>query len=300
MKIAQSLAIVGVLAVALHAQSARAFLIYGVDTRNEVVSFDSTTPGITSAPIAITGLQAGESIQGIDFRPINGVLYALGSMSRLYTLNPVTGVASQVGSAGAFTLVGTSFGFDFNPVPDRIRVTSDANQNLRLNPNNGTLTATDTSLAYAPGDANSAVDPNIAGSAYTNSVAGAVTTTLYGIDSSLDTLVTQSPPNAGVLNTVGALGVDVIDLIGFDILADGNQAIMSTNLIGAASSTLYSIDLSTGAASLIGTIGGLPLLALAIAPVEAAEPATVAALGAGLLALLGHRRPRARRSHRPF
>jgi hypothetical protein len=31
-----------------------------------------------------------------------------------------SGAATQVGTAGAFTLSGTNFGFDFNPIPDRI------------------------------------------------------------------------------------------------------------------------------------------------------------------------------------
>ncbi|HVF31180.1 MAG TPA: DUF4394 domain-containing protein, partial [Pyrinomonadaceae bacterium] len=120
--------------------------IYGVTTANALVRFDSATPGTVSTIGVISGLQPGESIVGIDFRPSNGQLYGLGSTSRLYTINITNGVATQVGSAGAFTLSGTDFGFDFNPVVDRIRITSNTGQNLRINPDNGTLTATDTPL----------------------------------------------------------------------------------------------------------------------------------------------------------
>ncbi|MEJ7701366.1 MAG: DUF4394 domain-containing protein [Pyrinomonadaceae bacterium] len=88
---------------------------------------------------AITGLAAGENILGIDFRPATGQLYALGSSSRIYIINPRTGVATAVGAAGAFTLMGTDFGFDFNPTVDRIRIVSNTGQNLRVNPNDGTL-----------------------------------------------------------------------------------------------------------------------------------------------------------------
>ena len=94
----------------------------------------------------------------------------------------------------------------------------------RLNPNNGALAATDGTLTYATGDPNAAANPNVVGSAYTNSFNGATTTTLYGIDSALDILVTQNPPNAGTLNTVGALGFNTSDAVGFDIFFFGNQA----------------------------------------------------------------------------
>jgi hypothetical protein len=59
-----------------------------------------------------------------------------------------------VGASGQFSLNGSSFGFDFNPTVDRIRVQSDADQNLRLNPATGALAATDTTLSFAVGDTN--------------------------------------------------------------------------------------------------------------------------------------------------
>jgi hypothetical protein len=263
---------------------ASASVIYAITGVNDLVTFDSATPGSASAPIPIMGLGAGESIVGIDFRPLNGALYGLGSGSGLYTINTATGAATLVG-IGLYTLNGTSFGFDFNPVPDRIRVTSDADQNLRLNPNSGALAATDSTLVFNIGDPNQTVDPNIVGSAYTNSFPGATSTTLYGIDSALDILVTQTPPNAGVLNTVGSLGVNTSDAVGFDILAAGNLGFAALTTPGGPSS-LYDIDLSTGAATLIGTIGtGLVVRAIAVQQVP--EPGSMALLAAGALALFG-------------
>ena len=116
--------------------------IVGVTSTNVLLFFDSATPGTTSS-VTVTGLVGGDTIRAIDRRPVNGVLYALGSGSRLYSINTATGAATQVGSDGAFTLSGTAFGFDFNPTVDRIRVTSNIGQDLRLNPNDGTLTATE-------------------------------------------------------------------------------------------------------------------------------------------------------------
>src|SRR5438045_1082868 len=126
---------------------ANAVLLYAT-SGNDIARFDSGATGaVTSVPVI--GLQGGESLVGIDVRPANQVLYGIGSSSRLYTIDPLTGVATQVGAAGAFTLNGTSFGTDFNPVPDRIRVVSNTGQNLRINPNDGTLAATDTAISPA-------------------------------------------------------------------------------------------------------------------------------------------------------
>ncbi len=225
---------------------AKAATLYGVNTANQLVRFDSATPGIVTPPIAITGLQAGELVLGIDFRPATGGLYALGSTSRLYLVNRSTGVATQVGTAGAFTLNGTDFGFDFNPTVDRIRVVSNTGQNLRLNPDNGALAGTD--MPLNPGA------PNVNAAAYTNNVAGATTTTLFVIDTTIDALYTQVPPNNGTLNLVGPLGVDASSINGFDIAPAGGVAYAALTVAGT--SRLYTINLTTGAATLVGAIGG--------------------------------------------
>ena len=139
------------LAVPGAASAAEAF--YGVTQDNRLVTFQSDNVTNVEPSHAITGLPGGENIVGLDVRPLNGQLYALGKTSRLYVINPRTGAARQVGATPFIpALAGASFGFDFNPTVDRIRVTSDAEQNLRLNPDDGTVTGVDTNLAYAPGD----------------------------------------------------------------------------------------------------------------------------------------------------
>ena len=187
------------------AWAAEAF--YGVTQDNRLVTFQSDNVTNVAPTHAITGLPGGEKIVGLDVRPLNGQLFALGATSRLYVINPRTGAARQVGATPFIpALAGASFGFDFNPTVDRIRVTSDAEQNLRLNPDDGTVTGVDTNLAYAPGDPGAGTNPNVGGSAYTNSFAGATATTLFDIDNARHALVTQNPPNDGTLTTVGALG----------------------------------------------------------------------------------------------
>jgi Domain of unknown function (DUF4394) len=227
--------------------------IFAITAANTLLRFDSAAPGTILSTIAVSGLQVGETLEGIDFRPANGQLYGLGSTSRLYSIDITSGVATQVG-AGPFAaaLSGTNFGFDFNPVVDRIRVVSNADQNLRLNPNNGVLAGNDTALTYAVGDPNAGANPNAVGAAYTNSVAGATVTTLYDIDSNLDILAIQNPPNSGLLNTVGPLGFDTSGAVGFDIATAGTAyaSLSVSGLVG-----LFTINLATGAATPVGSIG---------------------------------------------
>src|SRR5205085_361112 len=156
-------------------------------------------------------------------------------------------------------LSGTEFGIDFNPTVDRIRLVSDTGQNLRLNPDTGAVAGTDSALSFATGDPNEGQTPHISGAAYTNNFAGATTTTLYDIDYGLDRLVIQNPPNNGTLNTVGALGVNTGKLVGFDI-AGNATAFASLTGTDDSGSRLYTIDLTTGAATLLGDINTTELV----------------------------------------
>jgi hypothetical protein len=209
---------------------------YSVDNANNLMIFDLTTPAF-SVSKAITGLQPGETVLGIDMRPATGQLYALGSTSRLYTINMSSGAAAAVSVAPFTTLLsGTSFGFDFNPVVDRIRVVSNTGQNLRLDPNTGLIAAVDGSLN--PGT------PNVASAAYTNNFAGTTTTTLFVIDATTDKLYTQNPPNNGTLVEVGSLGINITADNGFDI---GGRSGKAYGVFSIGSFTkLYTLDLATG------------------------------------------------------
>src|SRR5262249_55156077 len=242
--------------------------MFAVTVGNTLLNFNPGTPGVINSARFITGLERGESVVGIDFRPANGQLYGLTTANRLYIINPSNGFATPVGTAPLNpALNGKSFGVDFNPVVDRLRVVSDADQNLRINPNNAVVAGTDSPLSYPATDVNANADPNIVGAAYTENYAGASRTTLYVIDSGTDTLGTQgsvggSPvsPNMGQVFTVGKLNVDTTDLVGFDIAPVTNAAFASLTPQGANQSQLYTINLSTGAATPIGVIGGGQLI----------------------------------------
>ncbi|MGH9839123.1 MAG: DUF4394 domain-containing protein [Blastocatellia bacterium] len=242
--------------------------VFAITAGNNLISFSQTAPNAIIKTAAITGLAAGENILGLDFRPRNGLLYAASNQSRVFTINPATGAATQVGTSPLNPVLnGATFGFDFNPVPDRIRVVSDADQNLRLNPDTGAVAGADTNLAFATGDPNASANPNVTGAAYTNNFLGAAATSLYVIDSSLDILALQGSaggapvsPNTGQLTTVGALGVNTTDQVGFDIVGPAGLALASLTPMGATTSSLYTINLQTGAAILIGPIGGTEVI----------------------------------------
>lgn len=241
-----------VLALPFAAGSANAATVYGVDGLNNLVTFNSATADTYLSSVRITGL--GDSVQALDFRPANGVLYALGANRVIYTINTTTGAATALG--GPLAIEGTLFGFDFNPVADAIRIVSNTNQNYRANPNTGALIARDTDVFYP----DSTQDPDIIANAYASG-----STTQYAIDAAADTLVRQAN-NAGTLTTVGSLGVDVGARASFDIA--GSDAFVQSGR------NFYRADLQTGALTLLGrTQEDLFGIAIAV-PGAVPEPAS--------------------------
>ena len=179
-----------------------------------LVSFDLAAPNTSLTSVPIAGLTAGETLVGIDFRPVNGLLYGLGvnagaDTATLYVISTRTGVAGAVGSiAGVGDLPAGNFGFDFNPSVDRVRVTTDTGLNFRLNPNSGAIAGVDTTIPAH----------DISGVAYTNNQPdNGNITTLYTLDALGDFLNIQNPPNGGTQIPVGPLGVDFSNVNGFDI-----------------------------------------------------------------------------------
>jgi hypothetical protein len=274
---------------------AGAEFIFALTTDNGLLSFDSSSPGATTFVGTIAGLRPDESFVGIDFRPATGALYGLSLVpvgptffGQLYTIDTRTAAATPVGGPLTGVLFGSAFGIDFDPVADQLRVVSNSGLNLRISPT-GQLVSVDGHLAYAPGDPHFGANPSVVGLAYT---ARATATVLYGIDSGLDVLVVLDLPNDGTLRTVGSLGFNISDLLGFDISADTGIAYAAlTPKIGTSFSGLYTIDLDTGAATFVGDIdaGGRLVRGLAVAPVAAIpEPPAFTLFGVGALGLLGY------------
>jgi hypothetical protein len=273
--------------------------VYGLTTTNRLVGFQSNAPGTLTTNVAISGLQVGESLLAIDFRPATGQLYAIGDTSRMYTVDPATGVATQIGGVFVPALAGTRFGFDFSAAADRARIVSDADQNMRLNPNTGAVAGVDTNLDYPASDPNDAANPRITALGITNSAAGATSTTVYAIDSDLDILarlgsVDGSPfsPNAGLLFTVGSLGVNTSDLSGLDIVP--GTGVAAAVLTSGGVQGYWTISLASGAATFVGNIGnaGGSVQDLAVdnrGGVQMAAASTAVAENAGSVALTVNR-----------
>jgi hypothetical protein len=276
---------------------AKAITVYGLTNTNGLIAFDSATPQDVSFSIDhIGGLVSNDDLIAIDFRPADGLLYAVGTgggaggSARVYTINTSTGFATMV-STMSVSLTGSRFGFDFNPVADRLRIVSNADQNLRVDVATGATTV-DTPLSYQPGDLFFGQNPNVIASAYTNNFGPSPRTSpgtqLYGIDSVRNTLVLQVDPNGGLLQTIGLLGVDVSQLAGFDIYWDPttqtNIGFASLQNIAEGVSRFYMINLSTGLATAIGTEQGDLIDGIAI-PFAIPEPSTFALLGLGVLAV---------------
>ncbi len=244
---------------------------FATTSGGSLVSFLPSTPGTIRSLNAITGLQAADVIRGIDFRPATQDLVALASgatpagSARLYRINTTTAAVTLLNALAAdpadvagdppyTSLMGTFFGVDFNPVPDRLRVVSNSNQNLRINVDATQGTTTDGAL-------NALAGATVVASGYTNSFSGAVATQLFGIDTSTnpDRLVLQSPPNNGTLAVpVGCVdlgaGIESLDNnVGLDIVGGGRGLSLAAISIVAGSSNLYRINLDTCAATQVPT-----------------------------------------------
>jgi uncharacterized protein with beta-barrel porin domain len=248
---------------------------------NSLITVDTSAPSTVLRTTAITGLGSGQTIVALDGRPASGgrVLYGVSNVGQLYAINPRTGVASAVGTPIA--LQGTAFGFDFNPTVDRIRLISNTGQNLRINPDTGAVTV-DGNLNIMVGGQPIVVSGNTA-AAYTNNFAGATSTTLFVINAQTGLLQIQNPPNAGTLQTVGGLGGPAAGVVsGFDIsiIGDAIVSVVQNNM-----TNLYSVNLTTGAATFIGrfatgTPQGLAFLPSAFADQAGLTPNQAAVGGA--------------------
>jgi len=237
-------------------------VVVGLTDDQRVVAFLAINPRNQLVIGKVSGLAGDARLVGIDYRVQNGKLYGVGDAGGIYTVSTRTAQATKV-SQLTVALRGTAFGVDFNPAANRLRVISDAGQNLRHNiddPNGAPaagMTAEDGTLTYPPA---TTAAGGVTGAAYTNNdLDPATATTLFGLDSTLDQIAIQSPANAGSLAPTGKLGVDAGTGAGFDIFSTLNDQGTSTGTIGLATLQvdgqygLYRIGTLTGKATLIGT-----------------------------------------------
>ena len=243
--------------------------IYAVDSQNRLVTFDSATPGVlTSARtiklpplVSYDSNRPLERIVSLAFRTADGpATTKLWGLTNYGNIVPVNLATADIGLPVIknINLNGTAFGFGFDPTSTvNMLLVSNLDQNLRIKFNTGEVFM-QTPLSYYMG---TPPDPNVVAFAYDNNLSGVTLRTPYMIDSAADTLVMLLAPFPdGVLKTVGPLGVNASEITGLTIYTTGTvgspvntafAAITSPNSV----SKLYTIDLSTGAATLVGPIG---------------------------------------------
>ncbi|MFI0421315.1 DUF4394 domain-containing protein [Spongiactinospora sp. 9N601] len=253
---------------------------YGITGDGKLMAtFLTTDPGRLDWVRRFSGLVGDTAAIGLDFRPKDGKLYAVGNKGGIYTITMPTGdlpvVVTKV-SQLTVGLRGTYFGVDFNPAADRLRVISDAGQNLRHNLDAHT-TDTDTNLSTGTCDP---VATGVTAAAYTNNDNNAATaTTLFDVNTATNQLVIQSPANLGLLAPVGALGLTVNVNAGLDVYSDltGGKTVANSafatfiitkevNGVKETLNTLNSVDLLTGAATQVGEPFPLDITDIALAP----------------------------------
>lgn len=258
--------------------------IHAVTASNRLLTFNAGQPQKILSTKSLRGLRSGDRLVGIDYRVARGELFGLGASGQLYRIDVAAAAASPLGSPAALP-EGKEYGFDFNPTVDRIRVVGDSGHNLRLHPDTGAVVDADAAqpgvqldgrLAYDGADRMAGHSPRIVAAGYTYNKDDEKLTTNFALDGAAGTLVHQgtkegrSPaisPNTGRLYTVGLLGTGPFARASFDISDVSNTAYAGITASEGRATRWYRIDLASGAARFIGTVGGgEPIVGSAIAP----------------------------------
>lgn len=242
---------------------------YGVTADGlTMLSFRSQTPNVSGWVQDIVGFTGHDTyVVGIDTRPANGLIYAVGNAGGIYTVS--TWYLTKVGQLSV-TLSGQSFGVDFNPAADRLRIISNTGQNLSHDVGGNVTTA---QTALTDGASGKAVT-GVTAAGYTNNDNNTATATvLYDIDTVANQISLQNPPAAGTLFPQGALGVDPALGSSLDVYSTlaGGRAVTNTAFAAIINpvtgrSTLYAVDLLSGFATSVGSFpSALPVGAIAFA-----------------------------------
>ena len=287
------IAVLSLLAAALlEPVRAGAETIYGtVFAGMGLLSFDSATPGVTTG---IGPFPGGSQVLALDFRPVTGELYGIifsvtDSNFRLVRIDPAT--AAITWSGPPLPISGPSFALSFPFAGDVARIVTSQRQNLLVDPDTGLSTAvTDLPLGEVVAAITDTPGP-----------------TLFGIETTFDELVRIGgpggvpSPDTGAVATVGPLNAVVgdgfvFDSASFDVSPSSGVAYAALAAAPNVPTQLYTVNLQTGAATLVGPIGAPSVNAIAVAPapqavapIPAASEWTLLAFSA-FLAALGLRR----------
>jgi len=194
----KTVALVGALAASCCVASAEAGSIIGLVDGKSIVTIDPNSRKVT----AKTDIKGTSSVVGIDVRPSDGAVYGITQDGWIVTIDAKSGQTAQKSKLSEMLKPGVMATVDFNPVADRLRIMGSDGISLRVNVDDGKVTV-DGAHKFKDGDPNAGKTPKVVAGAYSNSVKGTQSTMLYNLDAATNSLVTQAPPNDGVLNTVG-------------------------------------------------------------------------------------------------
>ncbi|WP_161965559.1 DUF4394 domain-containing protein [Steroidobacter cummioxidans] len=283
-------------------------------SNNMLVAFPSVLASGFDTPVAIAGRNAGDTLVSIDRRPQNGFLYGLGYNAvngtvQLYSIASQTAFATPIGTPGSFVAADgttpvrigvdatTTFGIDFNPTVDRVRVVNSAGQNFRINPNNGALVDFDANTPGVQMDGGiNGPTMSVQETAYTNSAPNVTATTQYTLDQTIDAVCIQNPPNNGTQTMCMPLSVPVETVQGFDIppsvtVTTSNTAATGLGMAvvrasGRTQDELININLATGGVTTLGPVAPTGIIGLALQTPTATPFIALSADGTQLFRLL--------------
>ena len=261
------------------------YTMYALTSGGHLLSFNGNKPTSIDTDVTLSGFSDSDAMVQIFFRPSNKALYGISDHQILYRIDTGSGSVTAVSSVSFIS--GTTYANDtgigdqvggVDPLDDQLRVfahdpqSSDSdidNLNLRVNLDDGTLVADQVPsttqartqpLKWNSGDTNDTKSLQLLSIAYSNPYAGAGRTTLYGIEGTTASLVRVGDDGApsyasvdnGTVYTIGALNASIGAYAALAIEAKNGDAFAA---LGSGANSLYSIDLGSGAATLIDQIG---------------------------------------------
>lgn len=260
--------------------TSNAAILFGVDSDNNLVSFDSAVPGsfITSNPI--TGLFAPDGVTvdpfafvvNLSYNPLTGGFVGIDSNANIYSIG-LSGNTSLLNNT--FSPIGFDSGLSYDTFTGGFLYADDVAD--RFNISNAGMATLVGSAFYGPGDANEASTPQLIG----NAIDFDFGDTLF-LDANLGILAAAIDPDALELFTIGSLG---FAFTGYsDLVFDFEGNLFASISTDSLTSSLYSIDSSNGSATLIGSFGQ------GVGTITIPEPSSILLGAVGMFALLRRRR----------
>lgn len=260
-----------------------AVTLLGVTANNRLVSFDSSAPATFLTDFAITGLKASDGVTAdpsavlvnLAWNSDNNSHYGIDTNGNFYSVSQA-GVATVIDST--FTPTGFTAGLAYDPFTQKFLFASDAAESVLIAAN-GTRT-NNPALVFGTGDANVGTAPKIFGAGIDADFGNA-----YFVDADLDILASSLDPNFSELFTNGALGLDVVSFGGLTVDTEG--VLWGAMSVDGLTSSLYSINTTTGAATLVAGFGaGVGMESIAQVP----EPSRALLLGLAAAGFVFRRR----------